>query len=297
MERAASVAVGEAEPARSTARTDLLWLLAVLLVIVAYLPFLREIVHLWRVDPYAGHGMFVPLYSAFLLWADRHRLGVVPRRRTPGGALVVMGALALLAAGQWLATITLQGLSLVAAVAGLALWAHGARRLRAAAFPLAFLLFMMPLPHSIVGAFTLDLQAFAAHFAGAVLSVVGVPHYQYGITIELPRVTLEVAEGCNGLRFLMALVTLAAALAQVTQSTPTRKAALVAFAVPLAILANAGRVAAVCLAAYYIGPQAAAGMPHHTIGKGVWALALTPLVLLAIVLRRDRRERPPKPAR
>ena len=154
--------MGEAEPARSTARTDLLWLLAVLSVIVAYLPFLREIVHLWRVDPYAGHGMFVPLYSAFLLWADRHRLGVVPRRRTPGGALVVMGALALLAAGQWLATITLQGLSLVAAVAGLALWAHGARRLRAAAFPLAFLLFMMPLPHSIVGAFTLDLQAFAA---------------------------------------------------------------------------------------------------------------------------------------
>src|SRR2546422_142025 len=106
-------------------------------------------------------------------------------------------------------------------------------------------------------------------------SVVAVPHYQYGIAMELRRVTLEVAEGCNGLRFLMALVTLAAALAQVTQSTLTRKAAMVAFAVPLAILEKAGRVAAVCLAAYYIGPQAAAGMPHHTIGKGVWALALT----------------------
>jgi exosortase len=286
MERAASVAVGEAEPARSTERTDLLWPLAVSLVTLAYLPFLGEIVHRWRVDPYAGHGMFVPLYSAFLLWADRHRLGAVPRRRMPGGALVVVGALALLAAGWWLDTIMLQGLSLVAAVAGLVLWAHGARRLRAAAFPIAFLLFMMPLPRSIVDALTLELQAFAAGFAGEVLSVLGVPHHRFGITIELPRLTLEVAEGCNGLRFLMALVTLAAALAQSTQRTPARKVALVAFAVPLALLANAGRVAAVCLAAYYIGPQAAAGMPHHTIGKGVWALALTPLLLAAVVLRR-----------
>ena len=290
MERAASVAVGEAEPARSTARTDLLWLLAVLLVIVAYVPFLREIVHRWRVDPYAGHGMFVPLYSGFLLWADRHRLAAVPRRRAPGGALVVLGALGVLAAGRSLSSIMLEGLSLVVAVAGLVLWAQGPRRLRAAAFPVAFLVFMLPLPRSIVRAVTPDLQNLVARFAGVVLSAVGVPHHQYGIVIELPRSTLEIAEGCNGLRFLMALVTLAAALAQATQRTLTRKVVLAAFAVPLAILANAGRVVAVCLAAYYVGPQAA-GMPHHTIGKGVWALTLLPLLFLAAALRRHRRER------
>jgi exosortase len=293
MESPASVAGGEAQLARSHAGSDLSWLVAVLLLAVAYLPFLRELVHLWRVDPYAGHGMFVPFYSAFLLWADRRRLGAVPRRRTPSGALVVVGALALLAVGWRLQSIMLQGLSLVAAVAGLVLWAHGVGRLRAAAFPVAFLVFMMPLPRPVVGAVSLELQTLAARFAGAALAIAGAPHHQYGIRIELPRITLEVAEGCNGLRFLMALVTLSAALAQASQRTLARKVALVAFAIPLAILANAGRVVAVCLAAYYVGPQAAAGMPHHTIGKGVWALALAPLVLMAVALRREGGNRAP----
>ncbi|PYQ16184.1 MAG: hypothetical protein DMF80_06170 [Acidobacteria bacterium] len=228
--------------------------------------------------------------ARFLLWADRHRLAAVPRRRAPGGALVVLGALGVLAAGRSLSSIMLEGISLVVAVAGLVLWAQGPRRLRAAAFPVAFLVFMLPLPRSIVRAVTPDLQNLVARFAGVVLSAVGVPHHQYGIVIELPRSTLEIAEGCNGLRFLMALVTLAAALAQATQRTLTRKVVLAAFAVPLAILANAGRVVAVCLAAYYVGPQAA-GMPHHTIGKGVWALTLLPLLFLAAALRRHRRER------
>ena len=55
-----------------------------------------------------------------------------------------------------------------------------------------------------------------------VLALVGVPHYQYGITLDLPQIRLAVAEGCNGLRFLMALVTLTAAFAQATlRSTAT----------------------------------------------------------------------------
>jgi exosortase len=278
---AASPAKGE-----GTASMDVAWWVAIAVVAVACAPFVRQLVHLWRVDPYAGHGIFVPLYSAFLLWSDRERLRALPRQREARGALVVTAALLLLAAGGWLGSVVLQGLALVMAVAGLVLWGHGARRLRAAAFPVFFLVFMMPLPRLVVRAVGPHMQAFAAAFSGAVLSLLGIPHHQYGITLELPRLSLEVAEGCNGLRFLMALVTLAAALAQATQRTTARKAALVALAVPLAVFANGCRVAAVCLAAYYIGPHTAVGMPHHSIGKGVWVLTLTPLVLAAIALRR-----------
>src|SRR5207245_6604072 len=94
---------------------------------LAFAPLARELVHLWRVDPYAGHGMFVPAYSAVLLWFDRQRLAATPRSREPAGALVVLAALALLWAGWWAHSVIGQGLALVIAVAGGVLWQFGRR--------------------------------------------------------------------------------------------------------------------------------------------------------------------------
>lgn len=243
---------------------------------------------MWRTDPYAGHGLFVPAYSALLLWIDRRRLGRVPRTREPLGAVVVAGALALLWVGHWADSTFVRGASLVLAVVGGALWAFGRRWTRAAAFPLAFLAFMLPLPRAVVDRVTMDVQTFHAHFTSAVLQLAGVPHLQRGIAIELPALTLLVAEGCNGLRFLMALVTLAAVFAQVSQRTRGRKVVLVLLAVPLAIVANGFRVSALSLAAYYVGPQAAEGLTHHSIGKTVWVLTLLVLFTAGMLLRRQR---------
>ncbi len=261
---------------------------ALAVLAIAYAPFLPELWRAWRTDEYAGHGMFVPVYSAFLLWMDRERLTAVPRRSEPAGALVLLLALALFAVARVEANLILQVVSLVMAVSAVVLLALGWGVLRAAAFPLVFLLLMMPLPRPVVHAISLPIQHLAASFAGAALTVAGVPHHQSGVLIELPNIRLEVAEGCNGLRFLMALVTLTAAFAQATQRTTARKLILIAAAIPVAIFANDVRVATLALAGYYIGPHAAVGLTHHSIGKGIWALALVPLALLGVLLRRRK---------
>jgi exosortase len=261
---------------------------ALAVLAIAYAPLLPELWRAWRTDEYAGHGMFVPVYSAFLLWMDRERLAAVPRRSEPAGALVLLLALALFAVARAEANLILQVVSLVLAVAAVVLLALGWGMLRAAAFPLGFLLLMMPLPQPVVRAVSLPIQHFAASVAGVALSLAGVPHHQSGIFIELPSIRLEVAEGCNGLRFLMALLTLTAAFAQATQRTAARKAILVAAAIPVAILANDVRVATLALAGYYIGPHATVGLTHHSIGKGIWALALVPLAALGVLLRRRK---------
>jgi exosortase len=272
--------VGRAE------RTALPWVLTALGLAVLYASTVSKLVHVWRVDPYGGHGLFVPFYSAFILWSDRRRLATVPRRRQPAGVLVVLAALAVLWLGQWAGSLVLQGGSLVLAVAGMVLWAHGAARLRAAAFPVAFLVLMLPLPRTVVDAVTLRVQTFHAEFSSAILGLAGVPHVQQGIHIELPGAVLAVAEGCNGLRFLMALVTLAAAFAQATQRTLGRKLVLVAAAIPIAVIANGFRVSALCLAAHHVGPQAAEGLTHHSIGKTIWAFTLGVLFGVGWLLRR-----------
>lgn len=267
-------------------RARLTWGVAMLAVAGFYSPVLAQMAHVWRTDTYAGHGMFVPLFSAVLVWMDRDRLRVVPARGHPAGFAVILCGLALLLLGRWAESLLVQGVSIVVAVAGSVLWRFGARYLRAVAFPVGFLLFMVPLPRLVVDAVTLDLQLFAAGFAGAVLGLLDIPFYLSGVLIELPTITLQVAEVCNGLRFLMALVVLTTAFAQVSQRSLGRKLLLVASAVPTAILANAVRVAAIVAAAYYVGPEASSGLIHYSIGKAVWALTLVPLVALGLLLRR-----------
>jgi exosortase len=262
-------------------------LAAAALAIVSAL-LLPGLATVWRTDEYAGHGPFVPVYAAFLLWMDRDRLRAAPRRADARGLAVMALGLALFAVGRSAQSVSLQVLSLAATLAGAVLACWGGHVLRAAAFPIAFLALMMPVPRPVVDALSPPIQRFAAAFASTVLALLGVPHFRSGITIELPALTLAVAEGCNGLRFLMALVTLTAAFAQATQRTVRDKAVLVAASVPLALIANDIRIAAVTLAGYYVGAHAATGLTHHSIGKGVWAMTLVPLALIAFALRHRR---------
>jgi len=251
-----------------------------------YAPAMAALVHVWRTDTYSGHGMFVPLFSAVIAWTERDRLGRAAGRGHPAGAAIVLGGLGLLALGTVADSVLLQGVSVAVAIAGLVAWSFGLRCLRAAAFPIAFLLLMSPLPRTVVAAVTLQVQLFAAAFAVGVLRLLDLPVYQSGVTIELPSMTLQVAEACNGLRFLMALLVLTAAFAQITQRTVADKAALVVAAIPIAVLANAMRVAAIVLGVQYVGPEAASGTIHNWIGKGMWGLTLVPLAGLGFLLAR-----------
>ena len=270
-------------------------LVGALLLAAIYVPTSAEMARAWWTHPYAGHGMFVPAFSAFVAWMDRRRLRAACSRGSWAGLPVILLGLGVLALGRWAGSVALEGVSLVVTVAGLVLWSFGARCLKAAAFPVGFLLLMVPLPRPVVDAVTLDLQLFAVGFAGAALDLLDVPFYLDGVLIRLPGITLAVAEVCNGLRFLLALLVVTIAFAQVSQRTLPRKFIVGASAIPIAILANAVRVAAVVLAVQYLGPQAASGFIHNSIAKGVWALTLIPLGVLGLVLRRRRDRRDPEP--
>jgi len=261
-------------------------LAAVLVLAALYVPAMAEMVDVWQTDTYAGHGMFVPLFSALIAWTERERLGAAAGHASPIGIVIILAGVGLLALGTLGQNLLVKGLSVAVVVAGLVVWGFGTECLKAAAFPVGFLLLMAPLPRAVVAALTLKVQLFAAAFAAGAVRLLDVPVYQTGVTIELPSMTLQVAEACNGLRFLMALLVLTAAFAQITQRTLPRKIALVASAIPIAILANATRVAVVALGVHYVGPEAASGTIHNWIGKGVWGLTLIPLIVLGLLLAR-----------
>jgi exosortase len=261
-------------------------LFAVVAAAGLWAPTVAELARAWQNDTYAGHGLFVPLFSALIAWMRRGRLKEAAGPGDPAGFAVLLAGAALLGLGVWRDSLLLKGGSIVVAVAGLVQWSFGAACLRAAAFPVGFLLLMVPLPHTVVAAVTLKVQLFAATFAVSVLRHLDLPVHQNGVLIELPATTLKVGEVCNGLRFLMALLVLTAAFAEVTQKSLARKITLVVAAIPIAIVANATRVATILLAVQWVGPEAAQGTIHNWIGKGVWAATLIPLVVLAYLLVR-----------
>ena len=262
--------------------------LVVLVVATLYTPTLLAMAHVWWTDTYAGHGMFVPLFCVLVAWMERDRLRAAVGRGSAAGLVFLAVGFAVLGVGHAAGSLLLQGLSVPLAVAGLVAWSFGLRFLRHAAFPVWFLALMVPLPRPVVDAFTLDLQLFAASVAASALRLLDIPIHRVGTLIELPSLTLRVAEVCNGLRFLMALLVLTTAFAQVTQRTIPRKITLALSSIPIAILANAARVAAIGVGVHLIGPEAASGTIHHWIGKGVWGLTLIPLAALGFLLSRIR---------
>ena len=173
------------------------------------------------------------------------------------------------------------------------LFLAGWRWLQLTAFPLSFLLLMVPLPSIIFNQITFPLQGIASRAGEAVIATAGVPVLREGNILHVPGRSLEVAEACSGIRSLMSLVMLAVVLGYFTERGTGARVAIALSAVPIAIVANAARVAGTGLAAYWVSPAAAEGFFHGFSGWMVFVVALAGLLafqrLLEVVRVRHTR--------
>jgi exosortase len=260
---------------------------ATVVVLLAQLPLCLDLVEVARTNPYAGHVMLVPALAAALLWLDSRELSLAPtgrRQHVIGGVLSAL-ALILAVPAHRQQSLALEALSSVLAVAGLGVWHFGVRWLRRGAFVLMFLLLMIPPPPDIVRSVVPSLQQLIAGFSSAVLECLLIPVVPDGVFLRLPGLSLEVAEECAGLRFLFILVVMVAAFARFVLPNVSTQMTLIALSIPVAVLANATRVAITGAGAYLIGPEVATGALHYYIGKAFWASAFGLMIGFAVVLR------------
>jgi exosortase len=115
-----------------------------------------------------------------------------------------------------------------------------------------------------------------------------------GNVLHLPARTLEVAEACSGIRSLVSLLMLAIVLGYFSEPRTPARVVLAVSAIPIAILANAARVAGTGLAAEWISPAAAEGFFHTFSGWLVFVVAFAGLLIVQQVLARIRFS--PRPA-
>ncbi len=254
----------------------------------------------WAHDDDYSHGFFVVPLALYFAWERRGALQRATRRpSTLGLALLAFGLLCFLA-GQFGSELFLTRVSLVAVVAGIVLFVAGTEHLRILAFPIAFLLLMVPLPAIVFNHIAFPLQILASRLGETAIAAGGIPVLREGNVLLLPNKALEVAEACSGIRSLITLLTLAIVLGYFLERRTSVRIAIALASVPIAVLANAARVAGTGLASYWISPAAADGFFHTFSGWVVFVVALAGLLafhrVLDIALGRPRPATPPAEA-
>jgi exosortase len=270
----------------------LAWLTA---VIALYGRVVVKLASDWQADESYSHGLLVAPVALFLIWRERDRIRHAPLRPSAAGLIVVAGALGLFVAGSLGAELFTTRASLVLLVAGTILYAFGWAHLRLLAFPVAFLLFAIPLPATIFDQLTQSLQLVSSRLGEQLLRTVDVPVLRDGNVLTLSTVTLQVTDACSGIRSLMSLLAMSSLAAYLFEPTRVRRATLMFSAVPLAIALNGLRLAVTGAAAFRYGPDAARGLIHETSGWAIFVAALTCIWMLHGAMQwLSRRVPPPK---
>jgi exosortase len=246
----------------------------------AYRDVAAALIAQWSNDENYSHGFLIVPLATYFAWRRRAALRDLPVRPSSWGLLLVALSLSAFLAGVAAAELFVARMSFIGIVAGAIVFILGPRHLRVLAFPVGFLVLMVPPPEILFNQVALPLQLFASRAGEVVLRGAGVPVLRDGNMLELVSMRLEVAEACSGIRSIVSLLTFALVLGEFGGCSRMRMLVLAAATVPIAVVANATRVAATGLAAHAWGPAVAEGMLHSTSGFLVFAAAVAALLVV-----------------
>jgi EpsI family protein len=242
----------------------------------------------WWTSPEAGHGLLLAPLALWLAWRQGVREGARPDRAL--GLVLIAVAVASRYVAALAAEAFLARASLLLAAAGLVVYAWGLRQVLAWWLPVLLLGLSVPLPEVVIGSLALPLQLQASSLGAALLEWRGIPVHLDGNVIRLPGHDLFVTEACSGLRSLTALLSLGVLLGGLMLRTVPARIALVAIALPVAVLLNGVRVFITGFLVLFVDPSLAEGFTHITEG---WLLFLVALAVLAaitwVMVRLERR--------
>jgi exosortase C (VPDSG-CTERM-specific) len=244
--------------------------------------------------------ILIPFVSGYLLSVQRDRL---PKRHSislrpavfAGVAGLAVLAIAYPSKAIWSLSendyLALMILSFLCLLMAGGFFFLGRNWMAAAAFPVAFLCFMIPLPDRMVEALETASQLGSAETAGLFFGLSGTPFLRDGTFFQLPNIALQVAQECSGIRSSWILFITSLVASHLFLRSPWRRAVLVAFVVPLGLLRNGLRVCVIGLLCVHIGPEMIESPIHRRGGPLFFALSLIPLFLLLWWLRRGEAER------
>jgi len=254
------------------------------LVVILYAPVLGSLMRQWWSDPNYGHGFFVPVFAGYVLWSERDRWSTEPFRPNNFGLAIMLFAIGLRILGMLGAELFMARLSFVILISGVVLFLAGRQALRSIAFPIGYLLFMIPLPAILYYQLTLPLQLWASRLGATGLVTLGIHTVRAGNLLFLPNCTLNVVEACSGIRSLLSLLAAVVAYGYLAEQKTWKRSVLAIASIPIAIATNGLRLVATGVLSYFFGPTVDSGVVHAALGLGFFALAFVLILLIHRIL-------------
>lgn len=243
--------------------------------------------------------LLIPFVVAYLVYLKRDQLTRACRPSL--GLAAVSMALGILALGvAWSQSrsgnsisnhdlVTLQILAFVSWVIGGGFLFLGRDWMKQLAFPAGLLVFMAPLPDGMVDWLETGSKLASAEVAHLFFLATGTPVLRDGLVFQLPRIAIEVAQQCSGIRSSLILFITALLLAHLFLASTWRRCLFVALVIPLGLLRNGFRILTLGLLASYVDPAVLDSAIHKHGGPVFFALSLVPLAVLLWWLRRGEK--------
>ncbi|MEI8227377.1 MAG: exosortase/archaeosortase family protein [Planctomycetota bacterium] len=253
------------------------------MLIYSYWPGLLNAQSSWS-NPQYSHGWIVPLFSAALLFWWRRPIEPVTLSARLAGLALLVGSfgLRLLAARYRIVTIDMY--TFVPALAGVFLLAGGWSMFRWAWAPIAFLIFMYPLPDEATRYLLGPLQTLATIVSTYALQTLGLDAFREGNQIVVGEMHLGVVDACSGLRMLTIFIALSVALVLLGDREWWENAVILASAIPIALIVNSIRITVTGLLYQVANSEVAEMVFHDLAGWVMMPMALGMLFSLQWIL-------------
>ncbi len=210
--------------------------------VAALFPVWADLFSIAMHDEEASHILLVPFVFAWLLWGARDRLkACLPVHREWGLALIA-AAVACHELGLKYNLQILWHFSAIVALVG-AIWlVSGANGIRIMLPAIVVLLFLMPIPGLFRQQVSLSIQSYSAGIAQYVLTFFGLNVQRNGCVLAVNGTVVTVAEACNGMRMLFAVLLVVYAMAFSLARTRLTQAMILTLSPVLALLLNVVRL-------------------------------------------------------
>ena len=159
-------------------------------------------------------------------------------------------------------------------ISGIILLYKGGPGMKLMWFPIFFILFIIPIPGSIVDQVTAPLKSAVSYVSESLLFALGYPIGRSGVTLTIGPYQLLVADACAGLNSIFALEAIGVFYMSVVQhANKWRNILLASLILPISFISNVARVCILVLVTYYFGDAAGQGFVHDFAGILLFMLA------------------------
>ena len=248
---------------------------------------IENLFYRWGKQEELSHSYFIPLVSVWLLWERRQAL--LSSVGAPSALGVALMGVSMLLLGLMTQVFFVQHIVLWLSIAALVLMLGGRSLLLAAAFPVAYLVFMIPPPFWIITVTSWQFQLWSSELGVWMIRLFDIPVLLEGNIIDLGTTKLQVVEACSGLRYLFPFLSLAAIAGYMYRGPWWQRLFIFVSAVPITVLMNSVRIALTGVLSAGGDTSHTEGLIHFFEGWVVFILCIALLLLLMLLMARVTR--------